>query len=116
MVELIDMFLPTPFNITLIASIYIIHRSFYKVDNLGFVTATIIALSANFYMTAYFHISQIAAMFISIIMFPVMEFLWATGMNKLHPEKEMPQWRIPHSHMPHFRQQQTQAQPPLQKM
>jgi hypothetical protein len=27
MVELIDMFMPTPYNITLLAAIYILHRS-----------------------------------------------------------------------------------------
>lgn len=109
MVQLSDLFMPTPFNITLIASIYIIHRSFYKVDNLGFATAVIIALSSNFYMTAYLHVNQIAAMFISIVLFPLMEFLWAVGMKGLHKQEEMPQWHTPH---PHLHQEQSPKYPP----
>jgi len=62
MAEWMDMFMPTPFNITLIAAIYIVHRSFYSVDSTGFVVSAAIALSSNFMMVKYMHAPELAAM------------------------------------------------------
>ena len=93
------MFMPTPFNIVLIATIYILHRSFHKVDMAGFAISVTIALSANFYMTKYLHAPQIAAMAITIIIFPILETLWAVGIKNLHKEAEIHHWHMPHPHM-----------------
>lgn len=108
MVELIDMFTPTPFNIVLIASIYIMHRSFHAVDPIGFAASGIIALSSNFFMVKYLHANEVVAMLITIFLFPFMEILWAMGMKKLKREQPEPHW--PHPHMPRFRHQEAQPQ------
>ena len=109
MTELIDMFMPTPFLITLAVSLYVIHRSFHKVDILGFVVSATIGLTCNFYMTKYLHINPIAALIITIGIFPLLEILWAMSMSKMHKEAEVHHWHMPHPHMPHFNQQISQT-------
>lgn len=103
MVELIDMFYPDQFNITLVLSIYIIHRSFYKVNHVELAAQTVIALCENFFMVKYLHVHPLTAMVLTIVIFPVMSFLWAMAEEKLHPGVEIPRWQspYPHWHMPH---------------
>lgn len=84
MTELIDLFLPTPFNITFVVVVYLVHRSFHKVDLVGFAAVTALCLCVNFYMTAYLHVNQIVAMLTTLVGFPVLETLWSMGISGLH--------------------------------
>lgn len=102
------MFTPTPFLIALIVGLYIIHRSFHKVDTLGFVTSGVIGLTINFYLVKYLNVSQLAAMFITLVIFPVLEILWALAKRGFTKEAEIHHWHMPHMPHPDFLPQSNQ--------
>jgi len=101
MVELIDMFYPTPFNIILVVTIYIIHRAFHKVDMLGFAVGTVIALTENFFLVKYMNVHPLIAMVFTIVLFPFMEILWGMAAKGFRKEEEIHHWRMPHPHLMH---------------
>jgi len=85
----------------LVLIIYLIHRLIHKVDMVGFAAAVAIALSTDYYMRLYLGVNELTAMIITIVIFPILEGLWAMAVTHLKREEKVHHRHMFHPHIPH---------------
>ncbi len=67
----------------LLAVLYVFHKSFHKVTMVGFLATAAIAMSANYYLTAYLNVNFLIALAVTLVIFPVLQILFrASVMGK----------------------------------
>jgi len=74
----------------LILILFLIHRSFHKVNFFGFLLVSGILILMSIYMDVYLHVQPAMAILLPIILFPIFQALIHMSIKSLRHEKKPP--------------------------
>lgn len=80
-----------PSTIALMVILYIIHRSFHKVNLVGFMLIGVVLILISNYMITIMHVNQIVAMAIVILGYPIFSYLVSSSIKgfRHEPQQEL---------------------------
>lgn len=74
----------------LVLILYLIHRSFHKVNFFGFLLVSGVLILSSIYMDVYMHVQPAIALLLPIILFPISQALVHMSIKSLRHEKKPP--------------------------